>query len=48
MLKRINKGHYNLVVSDEGKLIRIKGKEQTYSQGTEFVDKPIEYEEVEE
>lgn len=48
MIKRINKGDYNLVVSDRGKRIRVKGSDRLYSQGTEFVDKPIEYEEADE
>ena len=47
MIVKINKGNYVLVKSDLGKRIRIKGEEQTYSEATEFVDKPREYEEVE-
>lgn len=44
---KIDKGHYNLVKSDSGKLIRIKGQERTYSEATEFKDHKREYEEVE-
>lgn len=46
MIIKIDKGHYNLVKSDSGKQIRIKGQERTYSEATEFKDKPREYEEV--
>ena len=48
MITKINKGNYNLVKSTENKHIRIKGDKRTYSEATEFVDKPREYEEVEE
>ena len=47
MLVRINKGKYNLVISDTGKRIREKGHKGDYSVGTEKVDEPKEYEEVE-
>ena len=47
-IQKINKGNYVLVKSDEGKRIRVKGERQTYSEASEFVDKPREYEEVEE
>ena len=48
MIVKINKGNYVLIKSDSGKRIRIKNEEHTYSEATEFVDKPREYEEVEE
>ena len=47
MIKKINKGNYNKVKSDAGKHICIKGQKQIYSEATEFIDKPREYEEVE-
>ena len=47
MIKKIDKGDFNLVKSSEGKKIRIKGEKQVYSEATEFVTKPREYEEVE-
>ena len=48
MIIKINKKHYNLVKSDSGKLIRIKDDKHEYSEATEFIDKPREYEEVEQ
>ena len=48
MIIKIDKGSYVLIKSDSGKRIRIKGEERDYSEATEFVDKPREYEEVEE
>lgn len=47
MVVKINKENYVLVKSDSGKRIRVKGSEQTYSEATEFFNKPREYEEVE-
>ena len=46
MLVRINKGNYILVKSDSGKRIRIKGDEHTYSEATEYPEKPLSWEEV--
>ena len=46
MLIRINKGDYNLVVSDTKKKVRVKGEKWTSSVGTEEVNHPVEYEEV--
>ena len=48
MIIKINHGDYNLVKSDQGKRIRVVGEEQFYSEATEFVDKPREYEEENE
>lgn len=48
MIIKINKGVYNLVKSDNGKRIRVKGERGSYSEATEYIDKPREYEEVEE
>lgn len=48
MLIRESKGNYNLVKSDCGKHIRVKGDDRLYSQGTEYADKPVEYEEADE
>ena len=47
MIKKIDKGNYNLVKSDSCKHIRIKGDSRIYSEATELKDKPREYEEVE-
>lgn len=46
MIKKIDKGDFNLVKSDSGKL-RVKGDKRVYSEATELKDKPREYEEVE-
>ena len=49
MILKINKGDYNLVKSDSGKKIRIKGDlNNVFSEATELVKHPREYEEVEE
>lgn len=47
MIRKIEKGNYNIVKADSGKL-RIKGdmKNRVYSEATELKDKPYEYEEV--
>ena len=45
MITKINKGNYILVKSDTGKL-RVKGDDKIYSEATELLDKPREYEEV--
>lgn len=47
MIIRIEKERYNIVKSDCGKRIRLKGQEQTYSEATELKDKRKDYEEVE-
>ena len=47
MIKKIQKEAYVKVISDEGKRIRIKGDKETYSEATEFLDKPRQYEEAE-
>lgn len=47
MIIRIDKGNYNLVKSDQGKHIKIKGHKQVYSEATELKDKSMEYVEVE-
>lgn len=47
MIIRIDKGNYNLVKSDEGKLIQIKNHREKYSEATELKDKPLEFVEVE-
>lgn len=44
-ITKINKGNYILVKSDTGKL-RVKGDDKIYSEATELLDKPREYEEV--
>ena len=48
MIIKINKGDYNLVYSDEGKPIRVKEQKGYYSECTEFVNNPKEYEEKED
>ena len=48
MIVKIEKENYVLVKSNESKLIRVKGDKNTYSEATEFKDKPREYEEVNE
>lgn len=48
MITKVNKGDYNLVYSNEGKKIRVKGQKEYYSECTEFVDDPKEYEEKED
>ena len=45
MITKINKGTYILVKSDTGKL-KVKGDDKIYSEATELLDKPREYEEV--
>ena len=45
MITKINKGNYILVKSDTGKL-KVKGDDKIYSEATELLDKPREYEEV--
>ena len=47
MIHKIEKGNYNIVKADSGKL-RIKGDmdNRVYSEATELKDKPREYEEV--
>ena len=47
MIIREDKGLYNLVKSDSGKHIRVKGHKQVYSDATELKDKPLELEEAE-
>ena len=48
MIIREDKGLYNLVKSDAGKKIRIKGHKEIYSEATELKDNPIDFEEVAE
>lgn len=47
MIVKIEKDNYVLVKSDTGKLIRVKGEKEWYSEATEFKNKPREYEEQE-
>lgn len=49
MIIKINKDNYILVKSDLGKRIHIKGdNKHTYSEATEYADKPKEWEEVDD
>lgn len=48
MITKTQKNGYVLVKSDEGKKIRVKGDDTLYSEATEFLDKPREYEEADE
>ena len=45
MIYKINKGTYYLIKADSGKL-RVKGDDTIYSEATEKLDEPREYEEV--
>ena len=45
MIIREDKGDYYLIKADSGKL-KIKGKDQVYSEATELKGKPLEYEEI--
>ena len=45
MIRKIDKGDFNLIKADSGKL-RVKGDDRVYSEATELKDKPREYEEV--
>ena len=45
MVHKIDKGDYNLIKADSGKL-KIKGDDRIYSEATELKGKPREYEEV--
>ena len=45
---RKQKDGYNLVKSNSGKRIRIKGQNQTYSEATDLIDKPRDWIEVED
>lgn len=47
MIIKIEKGKYNVVKSDKGKLIRIKGERMMFENATELKTEPKEYEEVE-
>lgn len=47
MIIKIEKGNYNVVKSDKGKLIRIKGERMMFPNATELKSEPKEYEEVE-
>jgi len=44
-IHKINKTTYILVTSDTG-LLKVKGDNRVYSEATELLDKPREYEEV--
>ena len=46
MIVRTDKGNYNLVTSDSGKRIRVKGRGETYSEATELKSEPLEFEEA--
>ena len=46
-IRKIDKGDYNLVLADSGKL-SVKGDKRVYSQATELKDQPRDYEEVTE